>query len=70
MISKIKAIMNEKNVTIRQLEQDSGLNNVTILRARKDETIIKCTLETLAKIAAALGVSTKDLYDENDENMG
>lgn len=60
--------MTEKKVTIRQLEKDSGLNNVTILRARKDETIIKCTLETLQKIAHALDVKVKDLFDETDQD--
>jgi DNA-binding Xre family transcriptional regulator len=71
MKSNIKHIMNKKNVTIRGLETSSGVTNVTILKARKDETIIKCTLETLAKIAAALDVPVKDLFSEdNQETTG
>ncbi|MDZ7759946.1 MAG: helix-turn-helix transcriptional regulator [Desulfovermiculus sp.] len=67
MKSHVKKVMEQKGVTLRRLEEDSGLSHVTILSARSDEKILKCQLGTLAKMAAALGVSTKDLYDEDGE---
>jgi transcriptional regulator with XRE-family HTH domain len=66
MKSNVEYIMKKKKITIRQLEHDSGLNNVTILRARKDDMVERCTLGTLVKIADALGVPVYDLFD--DEN--
>jgi DNA-binding Xre family transcriptional regulator len=64
MISHLEKIMNGKGTTIRQLGEDSGLNNVTIMRARKDDMIERCTLGKLRQISEALGVSIHDLFDE------
>ena len=65
MKSNVSSVMKEKKMTIRALEAASGVNNVTILRARKDDMIEKCTLGTLGKIARALGVSVHDLFTDD-----
>lgn len=65
MISHLEKIMNAKGTTIRQLGEDSGLNNVTIMRARKNDMIERCTLGKLRQIAKALGVSVHELFDED-----
>ena len=62
--SNVREIMEAKGFTLRKLEDKTGLNHVTILNARSDEKIQSCRLNTLQIIAAALGVSVKDLFDE------
>ncbi len=61
--SNLKEIMDRLDVTYEQLEGETGLSSQTITRARGD-MIRECRLSTLARIARALKVSTKDLYDE------
>jgi DNA-binding Xre family transcriptional regulator len=56
--------MEQKGKTLRGLAEEVGISDRTILRARKDELIGLCKLETLGGIARALGVKTKDLYEE------
>lgn len=65
--SKVKEIMGKKGVTLRGLAETSGVSKQTIVNARSDEGISECRLSTLARIARALGVTTKDLYDELPE---
>ena len=62
--SNIKMMMKDQGITIRGLMGRTGLSNETILRSRS-EKIRLCRLETLETIAAALGVRTKDLYEED-----
>jgi len=64
--SNVKQLMEEKEVTVRRLMELTGLADGTILRAR-GKLIAKCSLETLASIAAALGVGVKDLFSEEIE---
>ena len=64
MKSNLVAIMKDKNITIRALEELSKVNNVTICRARRDDMIGKCSLDTLDRIARALEVSVHDLFDD------
>jgi DNA-binding Xre family transcriptional regulator len=64
MKSNLEKIMKDKKKTIRALEQLSEVNNVTILKARKDAEISRCTLATLEKLAIALDVSVHDLFDD------
>lgn len=63
--SNLKEIMERLNVTYKQLEEKTGISSQTITRARGD-MISECRLSTLETIAKALGVSTKDLYDEEN----
>ena len=64
LVSNVRKVMEEKGVTIRAMIADTGLADVTILRAR-GEQIAQCRLETLERIAKCLGCKTKDLYEEN-----
>jgi transcriptional regulator with XRE-family HTH domain len=61
--SRVKAAMEGKGMTVRELSSVTGIAPRTIMRAR-GPLIARCTLETLASIAGALGVKTKDLYEE------
>lgn len=65
MKSFVKDVMEKQGVTLRNLEDATGLTHVTILHARSNERILKCKLQTLVTIAAALGVAVKDLFDED-----
>lgn len=66
-ISHLKVLMRERKVTVRGLMATTGLADGTILRAR-GPMIERCTLDTLARIAAALGVRVKDLFSEEGES--
>ena len=65
--SNVKDIMKKKKTTIRDLISATGLSSKTINKARQDEGIAECRLSTLGRIAGALGVKTKRLYDETGE---
>ena len=62
-ISRVKEAMKAKNATIRDLVADTGLSSKTVTKARQDEGISECRLSTLGRIAHALDVSVKDLFD-------
>ncbi len=62
-MTNIKQLMEDQSITVRELARRTGLSNESIMRAR-DQRIESCSLRTLATIAAALGVGTKDLYEE------
>ena len=64
--SNLKGIMEEKKLSIRALAEMANLANGSIERARSDELIGRCSLETLEAIAAALGVKISDLYNESE----
>lgn len=68
--SNVRVLMDKKNITVRELVGQTGMSSRTIQRAVSDETIHKCELGTLARIGAALGVKTKRLYDEVDDDGG
>lgn len=65
--SNIRELMNKKDKTVRSLSKETGLSDTTIFRATQDDTIGGCQLNTLGRIGAALGVKTKRLYDEVEE---
>jgi DNA-binding Xre family transcriptional regulator len=67
--SHLKILMDQKNMTIRSFATETGVALRTINRARSDEWIAECRLSTLKRIAAGLGVSVKDLFEEVDENV-
>ena len=62
--------MDKKKMTVRDMAGQTGMSSKTIQRAVSNETIHKCELGTLARIGSALGVKTKRLYDEVDEDDG
>lgn len=61
--SNLREMMQAQGETIQGLSEKTGLAAETIKRARS-EKISRCALETLATIAAALGVKVKDLFSE------
>lgn len=61
--SNLKNIMKEKKVSIRVMVQNTGLSNMTILKARRAQ-ISQCRLCTLEIIAEYLGCKIKDLFEE------
>lgn len=65
--SNVKVLMREKKVTIEQVVQQHGLSRATLHKLRQNEGISECRLSTLGRIADALGVSTKELYDEQED---
>ena len=65
-VSKLPEIMKKNKMTARAVIALTGLSSTTLTKARRDESISECRLSTLARIAKALGVSTKDLYEEKE----
>ena len=63
--SNIKELMRKNALTIRELQQKTGLATRTITNARSEQ-VSACTLATLARFAVVLGCSTKDLYYEEE----
>ena len=60
--SNIAVIMQGQKMTIHELASLSGVSAVTINKARQNRGILKCRLETLARIAAALEVPLTTLF--------
>ncbi|MDL2217004.1 helix-turn-helix transcriptional regulator [Desulfovibrio sp. OttesenSCG-928-M14] len=66
-ISNIRLLMQERKKTFQEIVNESGLSRQTIHKARQDEGISECRLSTLGRIAQALAVPVKDLFDEEHE---
>jgi DNA-binding Xre family transcriptional regulator len=64
LTSKVKEIMEKQGMTIRAMVERTGLADVTILRARKNQ-IAQCRLSTLETIARCLNCRIKDLFEED-----
>lgn len=67
--SKIKQIMKERKVTIRDVTGSTGISSSTMAKARDNAGIAECRLSTLGRIANALDVSVKDLFDGEYESL-
>ena len=67
IISNIKLLMKEKKLNVREFAELTGMSTATINKARRDNGILECRLSTLVRIADALGVKTKQLYEEVEE---
>lgn len=63
IVSRVKEVMQGQGITMRELVGRTGLSMQTVNRAR-GEMIGRCTLDTLATIARALGCRVKDLFKE------
>ena len=61
--SNIKEIMGRKGITLRKLVELSEVSKQTIVKARSDSGISECRLSTLGRIANALEVPLKDLFE-------
>ena len=62
--SNLKKLMEEKGITLKRMVEDTGLAEMTLIRARRDQ-ITQCQLCTLEVMAKYLGCKTKDLYEED-----
>jgi DNA-binding Xre family transcriptional regulator len=62
--SNLKYVMRQKNVTINELAELAELSPDTVARARRTKKIGESRLNTLEKIATALGCNIKDLFEE------
>ena len=63
MESKVKALMESRGMTVRDMVELTGLSSATVIKAR-DERIATCSVSSLEKIASTLGVQVCDLLDE------
>lgn len=61
-ISNIAFLMKEKKITYDEMQFLTNLSPATIACARKSK-IGSCSLNTLEKIACALNISVKELFD-------
>jgi len=68
--SKIDEIREKKNITTIELAKKAGISRQAIHKARQDEGIAECRLSAFGRIASALGVKTKRLYDEVEGHRG
>lgn len=61
-ISKVASVMKEKGITYDELQFLTNLSPATIASSRKNR-IGSCSLNTLEKIARAMNINVKDLFD-------
>ena len=61
MTSNLVQLMEQRNMTIRALAEQTGVSSATIQKAR-DSRIEQCRVGSLKKIADALGVGIQDLF--------
>lgn len=59
--SNIKDLMEKKGVTLKQMVKDTGLAEMTLIRARREQ-IGACRLDTLLVIADYLDCKIEDLF--------
>ena len=62
-VSNVKKIMKNSGIKTVNLSQQTGLSSATIAKARSDSGIAECRLSTLGRIANALEVPMKELFD-------
>ena len=61
--SKIDEIREGVGLTTQALADKAGISRQAIFKARQDEGISECRLSTLGRIANALEVPVKELFD-------
>lgn len=59
--SNLKEIMEKKGITLKQMVKDTGLAEMTLIRARREQ-IGACRLDTLIVIAKYLDCKIEDLF--------
>ena len=59
--SNVKSLMEKKGVTLKQMVKDTGLAEMTLIRARREQ-IGACRLDTLILIAEYLECTIEDLF--------
>ncbi len=61
IVDNIRKIRNEKNISIIQLSNDSGISRSHLFYIESKKSVP--SLNTLAKLAKAMKVSMKDFFD-------
>lgn len=59
--SNLKDLMEKKGITLKQMVRDTGLAEMTLIRARREQ-IGACRLDTLLIIANYLDCKIEDLF--------
>lgn len=59
--SNVKNLMEKKGITLKQMVKDTGLAEMTLIRARREQ-IGACRLDTLLLISEYLECSIEDLF--------
>lgn len=67
--SNLKPLMERRGITLRQMVEDTGLAEMTIIRARRGQ-IGACRLDTLVSIASYLGCTVNDLFSQDEAATG
>ena len=67
--SNLKPLMEQRGITLRQMVEDTGLAEMTIIRARRGQ-IGACRLDTLVSIAGYLGCTVNDLFSQEEAGAG
>ena len=68
--SKINQLLDEKGVSTYAIAEKSGVSRQSLFKARQDAGISECRLSTLGRIANALEVPVKELFDGEYEPDG
>ena len=61
--SNLKELMEKRGITLKRMVEDTGLAEMTIVRARREQ-IGQCRLNTLVTMAKYLGCTVNDLFFE------
>ena len=67
VLEKIESLRKERNWSIYQLANESGLTQSTLTNMFKRGTCP--TIDTLEKICSAFGVSLSEFFDDNQEKI-
>lgn len=59
--SNLKELMEKKGVTLKKMVKDTGLAEMTLIRARREQIGV-CRLDTLLVIAEYLECKIEDLF--------
>lgn len=67
--SHVKELMEKQGFTLRSLADQAGFAQMTLIKARNDKDLFKCRLDTILRLAAALGVEVTDLYTDTSQEQ-
>ena len=62
---RVKEVCKEKNILFKNLAEKLGISDIALRKQVQGNP----TIETLEKIASALGVSVTELFDEQKDNL-
>jgi DNA-binding Xre family transcriptional regulator len=63
--SNLKELMEKKEITLKRMVEDTGLAEMTLIRARREQ-IGQCRLDTLITISKYLGCQVNDLFSDGE----